>query len=419
MYDFIFQNTDLILEKKNQNTFTIEGYRFKLVGEGTFGIVFKIIYKEHTFIAKIMKNPDPEPEKLKNIKDKIDKISSGKIEKLITKYITNIQDIYLKSNPQVIIFEYLDGTDLSEYLKKEDEIQDSEFYLIIFKLIISVSLLHNKLKISHRDLKPQNIFYNPETKKLKLIDFGFACNLNDYSCYNRYQGTHNYIHPRMNNKKINNLQGGSLYGINTKKNVNRQNVNRQNVNRQNVNRQNVNRQNVNRQNVNRQNVNRQNVNRQNIKNVSSLKNNNISRRFPKPRSQDIFSIIIIILKIYTYLDYEFNAEELKLNKFLTVFFSPNIKINIKLNKLKKRLDKKKTLFNNLKTIAHTKITNPLISILLKLIKDYWNFKEHNFIVKKKDISKKVLNDLLNICIKNIKEPKLKKIFINEMKIIYS
>jgi serine/threonine protein kinase len=402
MYDFIFQNTELILEK-TQNTFTIGGYRFKLVGEGTFGVVFKIIYKEHVFIAKIMKKPDPEPEKLKNIKDKIDNISSEKIKKLITKYITTILKIHLKSNPQVIIFEYLDGTDLSEYLKKADEIQDSEFYLIVFKIIISVSLLHNKLKISHRDLKPQNIFYNPETKNLKLIDFGFACNLNDYSCYNKYQGTHNYIHPRMNNKKINNLQGGSLYGINTKKNVNRQNVNRQNVNGQNV---------------NRQNVNGQNVNGQSVKKLNSIKNNDTSRRFPKPRSQDIFSIIIIILKVYTYLEFEFNMEELKLNKFLTVFFSPNIKINIKLNKLKKRLDKKKTLFNNLKTINHTKITNPLISILLKLIKDYWNFKEHNFIVKRKDISKKVLNDLLNICIKNIKEPKLKKLFISEIKTIY-
>ena len=29
--------------------------------------------------------------------------------------------------------------------------------------------------ISHRDVKPENIIYNPSTGMIKIIDFGFAC----------------------------------------------------------------------------------------------------------------------------------------------------------------------------------------------------------------------------------------------------
>ncbi len=347
-----------------------------MLGEGTYGLVFKVIYESNTFVIKIMKKKNDEPFKLINLKKKIDVIKSLKVIKLINKYITYIEDIIINESSQIIIFEYLDGEDLDQYLKKSEYIQDNEFFYIISKIILSVSLLHNKLKISHRDLKPANIFYNPETKKLKLIDFGFSCNLNDYNCYNIYRGTNRYIHPRMNQKKINNLRGGSLYGLNTMKRVTNGNTR-----------------------------------------IKSRKNNSNTLIFPKPRSQDIFAIIIIILKIYTHLDNELNKEELILDRFLGEFFAPGIRINNRLNKLKKRLEKKTILFTNLKKINYIDIKNPLLSKLLKLIKKYWNLKDNNFIFKKKDHSKKVLLELFNICLENTKSRKIKQIFKNEQQII--
>lgn len=386
MYNFIYENADEILKKavdsnySGFNTkFMIGEYRFIVLGEGTFGIVLKVFYKDQIFIAKIMKKEDDEPQKIIKLMKKIRSIKSTEIQKLIKKYITTIHDVNLKTHPQVIIFEYLEGKDLNDYLQIEDELSDQDFYFLITKIIMAVSLLHNKLRISHRDLKPQNIFYNSETKKLKLIDFGFSCFLNDNSCYNRYQGTSNYIHPRMNNKKLNNLSGGSMRNVKTKKGP----KNNQNSNNR----------------------------------IKSNKNNALARRFPKPRSQDIFSIIIIILNIYTYIDTKNdNSEDIKLGNFLKHFFSPSLKPKSRINKFRSRLEKKRLLFVNLRTLDQLQITNPVISALVKYIKDYWNLNENNFIVGRKDYSKEVMNQLLEISISQLSK-KRKKIFRKEQSLV--
>ena len=65
--------------------------------------------------------------------------------------------------PHIIIFEYLDGSDLSD-LKSKDEISESEYYFIICKIIMAVTLIHNKLRIS-RDLKPSKYILNPRKQK--------------------------------------------------------------------------------------------------------------------------------------------------------------------------------------------------------------------------------------------------------------
>lgn len=385
MYDFIFENGQKILNKieslniySKKSVFQMGEYRFKLLGEGTFGMVFKVIYRNTTFIAKIMKKEDDEPRKILKMLKKIKSIKDVKIQKLIEKYLTTILEVESESTPQVIIFEYLDGSDLSDYLKSKDEISESEYYFIVTKIIMAVTLLHNKLRISHRDLKPQNIFYNPKTGKLKLIDFGFSCFLNDTSCFNRYQGTGNFIHPRMNNKKLKHLRGGriSIRGLKTKKGGGNS------------------------------------VNRMNR--IKSNKNNAILRSFPKPRSQDVFSLVIIIFYIYRYIDMELNEEDLKMEEFIKRFFSPNRVAQNKKEKLTTRLSKKRIFFQNLLSIDETKITNPLISTLIGFIKKYWNLEENNFIVGRRDYSKQVLDSLLEISISKLSR-KNRKLFSKEKK----
>ena len=43
----------------------------------------------------------------------------------------------------------------------------------MFQIMDALSFLHHH-EIAHRDIKPQNVLYDPETKKVKLIDFGIS-----------------------------------------------------------------------------------------------------------------------------------------------------------------------------------------------------------------------------------------------------
>ena len=108
MYSFIFENARNILNRKEEKVFSLNGYRFKFLGEGTYGVVFKVIFGRNIFIAKIMKKIDTEPETLEKIKRKTESLKDEKVKVLAKKYITNVLEVHIQSTPEVIILEYLE-----------------------------------------------------------------------------------------------------------------------------------------------------------------------------------------------------------------------------------------------------------------------------------------------------------------------
>lgn len=69
----------------------------------------------------------------------------------------------------------------------------------IFNTIAKIILYIHSLGIVHRDIKPDNIMYNPKTEEVKLIDFAYS-NINP-EIYKNVVGTRYYIDPllRMSN----------------------------------------------------------------------------------------------------------------------------------------------------------------------------------------------------------------------------
>jgi len=53
--------------------------------------------------------------------------------------------------------------------------------------------------VSHRDMKPDNIIYNPTTGSVKLIDFGFACSSKEK--LRVFCGTPSFMSPEIVAKK--------------------------------------------------------------------------------------------------------------------------------------------------------------------------------------------------------------------------
>ena len=101
----------------------------------------------------------------------------------LNKYFTNIENITSQNNI------------LSSRLTK---VFLEEFLLIAISLCDTLDALYHH-KIIHKDIKPANILINPETKKIKLIDFSIASLLNreiqNLTNPSVLEGTLGYISP--------------------------------------------------------------------------------------------------------------------------------------------------------------------------------------------------------------------------------
>lgn len=76
----------------------------------------------------------------------------------------------------VIVLEFIDGMDLSTYVRRQ-YIDDRSAYNIACWLFDLLTVLHEH-EIVHRDIKPGNIVIT-EDQRLYLVDFGFACSYQD------------------------------------------------------------------------------------------------------------------------------------------------------------------------------------------------------------------------------------------------
>ncbi|MBT6903846.1 MAG: serine/threonine protein kinase, partial [Gemmatimonadetes bacterium] len=72
-----------------------------------------------------------------------------------------------------IAMEFLKGQDLSELVKGERQFDLPEVIDIVIASADALAYAHAQ-NVVHRDIKPANIMYEPETRSVKLTDFGIA-----------------------------------------------------------------------------------------------------------------------------------------------------------------------------------------------------------------------------------------------------
>ncbi len=71
-----------------------------------------------------------------------------------------------------IVMEYIEGVTLREYLQTS-KLSFDEALNILKQVCSAIGYLHAR-SIVHRDLKPENIMIDPESKHIKIIDFGLS-----------------------------------------------------------------------------------------------------------------------------------------------------------------------------------------------------------------------------------------------------
>ena len=110
--------------------------------------------------------------------------------------IAKLLDVYRETekNTWYLVMEYDPGfVDLFNYIDIMVSLSSRDSANIIRQLVNVVYYLTLQ-NVDHRDLKDENILYNPATKQIKLIDFGSSAQLSP-DPYSTYRGTDVYIPP--------------------------------------------------------------------------------------------------------------------------------------------------------------------------------------------------------------------------------
>jgi serine/threonine-protein kinase len=87
--------------------------------------------------------------------------------------IVTIYDAGEEHDLAYIAMEYLQGKDLTPYIKPENLLPLSRVMEVIARCAEALAYAHDQ-NVVHRDVKPGNIMYEPDSDTLKITDFGIA-----------------------------------------------------------------------------------------------------------------------------------------------------------------------------------------------------------------------------------------------------
>lgn len=172
------------------------GDRFRLiaeVGKGSFGEVWKATrISDGSIVAlKIPKDQEKGEEILKRESEIIKDINHPNIVHVFGYHI--VSDLFF------IEMEFVDGYDLAEILDGVNAAAPLTFEQMLkwaVQILDGLNAVH-KAKISHSDLKPQNILIGRDSGSAKITDFGTSRLLEDVWVWTKRHGTEAYMAPEV------------------------------------------------------------------------------------------------------------------------------------------------------------------------------------------------------------------------------
>ena len=130
--------------------------------------IFRVNNEEnHTsFILKTLKSEYPAPELVTRLRTEFQILTKINSDLVIKAY-----SLEKEGNRLGILLEDINGLSLKEHFKSKVTLD--EFFTISILMVTAIGDVH-KLNVIHKDINPSNFIYNPETKSLKMIDFGIS-----------------------------------------------------------------------------------------------------------------------------------------------------------------------------------------------------------------------------------------------------
>jgi len=149
----------------------VAGYTIKKeVGEGGTSAVYLAEHPNHGTVAlKVLR------EKLRQDKTAVARFLREAKYGARVKHPNVVETIEIGDDNGLhfLAIEWAEGEILERYAKQNAPLPRDEVATIVSQIAAGVQAAHDA-NIVHRDLKPENVMYEPQTRKVKLLDFGIA-----------------------------------------------------------------------------------------------------------------------------------------------------------------------------------------------------------------------------------------------------
>jgi len=168
-----------------------------LLGEGGFGMVYKVYDTEKERFCTVKTAVDEE--------DTEEMLAEYKMLKMLNhKNCIRLYDFLMVDNFQFIVLELGKGGSMFHKVKK-GPLNEKQMLFYFKQVVAGVEYMH-KIGMYHRDLKPENILLMTDSDhaRVKLIDFGGACQTSDEYEMALLVGSYRYMAPEILYSDINN-----------------------------------------------------------------------------------------------------------------------------------------------------------------------------------------------------------------------
>jgi serine/threonine-protein kinase len=155
---------------------TIAGYAIdREVGEGGTSAVYEAHHSEHGRVAlkvlreRLRQDPTAVARFIREAKFGA-RVEHGNV-------VRTIETGEAEGGIPFLAIEWAAGELLERYAKTKGHLDPAEASVITVQIAAAVDAAHCQ-NIVHRDLKPDNVMYDPQTRTVKLLDFGIATDTN-------------------------------------------------------------------------------------------------------------------------------------------------------------------------------------------------------------------------------------------------
>ncbi|CAK9012822.1 Cyclin-dependent kinase 1 (CDK1) (Cell division control protein 28) (Cell division protein kinase 2) [Durusdinium trenchii] len=142
----------------------------KVLGEGTYGKVYKAVSKQNSQVVAIKRiklNPDDDEGIPSTALREV-----AVLKELDSEYVVKLFEVFCSPHKLVLVFELMEN-DLKKYMKSvRGQLTPRDVKSLCLQLVKGLEVCHAR-RIIHRDIKPQNLLIDSQLR-LKLADFGLA-----------------------------------------------------------------------------------------------------------------------------------------------------------------------------------------------------------------------------------------------------